>query len=104
MGRFSRQSDFILGQSIFTPEDITNPNLIVNDRPYAGWLYFGIGLIKRHKSGSIWVFEVYWSWTWVLSVHKRTPGMSKPGGMKIFPVRPGLRAGTINLKTNPAFC
>ena len=57
MGRFSRQSDFILGQSIFTPEDITNPNLIVNDRPYAGWLYFGIGLIKRHKSGSVWVFD-----------------------------------------------
>jgi len=51
------QVSFILGQNIFTPEDITNPNLIVNDRPYAGWLYFGIGLIKRQKSGSIWVFD-----------------------------------------------
>ena len=51
------QVSFILGQNIFTPEDITNPNLILNDRPYAGWLYVGIGLIKRHKSGNIWIFD-----------------------------------------------
>ncbi len=51
------QVSLILGQNIFTPEDITNPNLIVNDRPYAGWLYLGVGLIKRHKSGRIWVFD-----------------------------------------------
>jgi len=53
----TNQVSFILGQNIFTPEDITDPNLIVNDRPYAGWLYFGIGLIKRQKSGRIWVFD-----------------------------------------------
>ena len=34
----------ILGQSIFTPDDIENPNLIPDDRPYAGWLYVGAGL------------------------------------------------------------
>ena len=51
------QISFILGQDIFTPEDITNPNLIINDRPYVGWLYIGIGLIKRHKSGSISIFD-----------------------------------------------
>ena len=51
------QVSFILGQNIFTPEDITNPNLIVNDRPYAGWLYVGVGLIKRHKKGRIWIFD-----------------------------------------------
>jgi len=39
------QVSFILGQNIFTPEDISNPNLILNDRPYAGWLYFGVGLM-----------------------------------------------------------
>jgi hypothetical protein len=44
---------FIFGQSIFTPEDITNPNLILTDRPYAGWLYAGIGLIHRHEDYSI---------------------------------------------------
>lgn len=30
-----------LGQSIFTPHDTTSPDLIRNDRPYAGWLYLG---------------------------------------------------------------
>jgi len=53
------QISFILGQNIFTPEDISNPNLIINDRPYAGWLYVGIGLIKHHKSGRISVFDTF---------------------------------------------
>lgn len=32
-----------IGQAIFTPEDITATQLIVDDRPYAGWLYFNMG-------------------------------------------------------------
>ena len=51
------QVSFILGQNMFTPEDTANPNLVVNDRPYAGWLYVGIGLIKRHNSGRIAIFD-----------------------------------------------
>lgn len=35
-----------LGQSILTPDDISQSALIVNDRPYAGWLYLGIGLVS----------------------------------------------------------
>lgn len=35
---------FVLGQSIFTPDDITRRDLIVGDRPYAGWLYTGLSL------------------------------------------------------------
>ncbi len=31
-----------LGQNIFTPEDTASRNLVVDDRPYAGWLYGGI--------------------------------------------------------------
>jgi len=30
---------FALGQSIFTPEDTDRRDLVVEDRPYAGWLY-----------------------------------------------------------------
>jgi len=30
------------GQLIFTPENISNPNLILGDRPYAGYLYGGV--------------------------------------------------------------
>ena len=33
-----------LGQSIFTPENIDEPELIEDDHPYAGWLYLGLGL------------------------------------------------------------
>lgn len=31
-----------LGQNIYTPEDIHTRALVVDDRPYAGWLYGGI--------------------------------------------------------------
>lgn len=30
-----------VGQSIFTPHDTNRTDVIGNDRPYAGWLYFG---------------------------------------------------------------
>ncbi len=35
-----------LGQSIFTPQNKTARAPILNDRPYAGWLYGGLSLIK----------------------------------------------------------
>ena len=43
----SRRISFILGQNIFTPEDITRSDLILNDRPYAGWLYLGAGFVTK---------------------------------------------------------
>jgi len=39
------RASYSLGQSIFTPEDTESRALIRNDRPYAGWLYVGGGLI-----------------------------------------------------------
>jgi hypothetical protein len=38
-----------LGQSIFTPQDKTTTAPLPNDRPYAGWLYAGLTLIKVPK-------------------------------------------------------
>ncbi len=35
------------GQMIFTPEKLTEKEPILNDRPYAGWLYGGIALQQR---------------------------------------------------------
>jgi lipid A 3-O-deacylase len=35
-----------LGQSIFTPDDITLKEHIPGQRPYAGWLYGGVGLVS----------------------------------------------------------
>lgn len=39
-----------VGQNIFTPEDITKRELIKEDRPYAGWLYVGFGLVANQGS------------------------------------------------------
>src|SRR5213593_2452313 len=35
------------GQEIFTPESLQTSELVVDDRPYAGWLYLGPGLRRR---------------------------------------------------------
>src|SRR3990170_3742409 len=39
---------YSLGQEMFTPERIEERALIEDDRPYAGWLYGGIGLISEN--------------------------------------------------------
>lgn len=35
-----------LGHSIFTPSDIQRRDLVPNERPYAGWLYAGLGFVS----------------------------------------------------------
>ena len=39
-----------IGQSIYTPADLSKTALIPNDRPYAGWLYTGLILHRRGVS------------------------------------------------------
>lgn len=46
----SRRMVYSLSQSIFTPNDIRNPEYIPNDRPYAGWLHAGFGLVSVSES------------------------------------------------------
>lgn len=41
-----KRASFILGQSIFTPSNITLRDPPSTDRPYAGWLYGGVGLVS----------------------------------------------------------
>ncbi|MBI5556608.1 MAG: lipid A deacylase LpxR family protein [Deltaproteobacteria bacterium] len=38
-----------LGQKIYTPRDLDNPNLIPDDRPYAGWSYVGVTLLSKSE-------------------------------------------------------
>lgn len=47
----SRRISFVLGQNIFTPNDITQFELNPNERPYAGWLYTGVGFVAEKKTG-----------------------------------------------------
>jgi lipid A 3-O-deacylase len=35
-----------VGQNIYTPGDLSQPNLIPNDQPYAGWLYGSVGIVS----------------------------------------------------------
>jgi len=37
-----------IGQNIYTPEDIEAEELVEDERPYAGWTYFGIGLHRKN--------------------------------------------------------
>jgi hypothetical protein len=39
-----------VGQNIYTPEQTGISHLIKDDRPYAGWLYFGLGLVANQGS------------------------------------------------------
>jgi hypothetical protein len=43
----SRNMVVTAGQSMFTPRDRSRTDLIPNDRPYAGWLYLGLGYNAR---------------------------------------------------------
>ena len=38
---------YSVGQNMYTPSDITNPNPIPDDQPYAGWLYAGLGFVSK---------------------------------------------------------
>lgn len=38
-----------MGQNIYTPQDIEQPRLIVNDRPYAGITYLTLGFHSRNE-------------------------------------------------------
>lgn len=42
---------YSIGQTIYTPSDITLPNPPLDQRPYAGFLYGGIGVIDRSGTG-----------------------------------------------------
>jgi len=42
-----RRYTILGGQSIFTPENLTQSPPSPRDRPYAGWLYGGVSLIQR---------------------------------------------------------
>ena len=39
-----------LGQNIYTPNDTETTTLITDDRPYAGWLYAGVGVVWKNAN------------------------------------------------------
>ena len=48
--RIQARASLSLGQNIYTPEDISEHQLIEDERPYAGWLYLGFGVVGNQGS------------------------------------------------------
>lgn len=59
MGKRAQKRNVALsiGQNMYTPQDVLSTELIENDRPYAAWLYFGIGL-HNHREKWLDTLEV----------------------------------------------
>ncbi|MES2739144.1 MAG: lipid A deacylase LpxR family protein [Verrucomicrobiota bacterium] len=56
---YERNVAITLGQSMFTPMDTDARTLVQDQRPYAGWLYVGMGLIwKNERVKNSLVFNV----------------------------------------------
>jgi len=57
------KSDYAMGLvgtlQIYTPTDLSDPNPIYNDRPYAGWLYAGLYLQRANRFASVPVYESF---------------------------------------------
>jgi len=47
----------VVGQSLFTPTDLSRTNPSPHDRPYAGWLYTGGSLLQESKHDSHYTLE-----------------------------------------------
>ncbi|MFV8781507.1 lipid A deacylase LpxR family protein [Microbulbifer sp. SA54] len=52
-------AQYFLGQAIFTPYEIEETELILDDRPYAGWLYFGLSLAsgRLHPASNLKIVD-----------------------------------------------
>ena len=47
---FQKNLTFSLGQNIYTPDDTESSGLVEDDRPYAGWLYLGVGVAWKNAA------------------------------------------------------
>ncbi len=64
---------YSVGQSMFTPAHLQEAAPILDDRPYAGWLYFSVGLQARSRSEgflerlSVWQLDTGVVGPWALA-------------------------------------
>jgi lipid A 3-O-deacylase len=57
-GQYSRRYALLLGQSIFTPKNLTLTTPSAHDRPYGGWLYGGASLLQETNRDMLENFEL----------------------------------------------
>ena len=44
---YSHKAEFSFGQNMYTPSDTSRSDLIIDDRPYAGWSYVGLAYHRK---------------------------------------------------------
>ncbi len=55
---YSRRYALLLGQSVFTPKNLTLKTPSAHDRPYGGWLYGGVSLLQESNRDMLENFEL----------------------------------------------
>ncbi len=75
-----------IGQNIYTPDDTESVGLVGNDRPYAGWLYVGFGVVwknERVRNSLVLDIGVVGSWSYAQEAQRRVHdlrGFGNPNG------------------------
>lgn len=77
---------FALGQNIYTPVDTETAALITDDRPYAGWLYLGVGVVWKDaqvRNSLVLDIGVIGSWSYARQTQRQIHdlrGFESPDG------------------------
>lgn len=50
---FTHKVEFSLGQNMYTPANISETELIVDDRPYAGWTYLATAYHRKNEQSNL---------------------------------------------------
>lgn len=56
------RTSLAIGQNMYTPDDITVPTLIADDRPYGGWTYASVGLMVEEDESILDSLELTLGW------------------------------------------
>lgn len=77
---------FALGQNIYTPVDTDTAAVVQDDRPYAGWLYLGVGVVwkdARVRNSLVLDIGVIGSWSYAEQTQRQVHdlrGFDSPNG------------------------
>lgn len=75
-----------LGQNIYTPDNTETYGLLEDDRPYAGWLYMGLGVVWKDatvRNSLVLILGVVGSWSYAQEAQRLVHdarGLDHPNG------------------------
>jgi lipid A 3-O-deacylase len=79
---FQKNLVLALGQNIYTPNDTQTATLITDDRPYAGWLYLGVGVVWKNatvRNSIVFDLGVVGSWSFAQEAQRAVHDALKSG-------------------------